>query len=66
MEISSIEGSLIDPQKNELIQSYFKPKRWTCGPQLGIGFSQSLKPGVYVGFGLQYNLQWKDIKNIFK
>jgi len=66
MEISKIDGALIDPQKSELIQSYFKPKRFTCGPQIGIGITNTLTPSFYVGFGIQYNLYWKDIKNIFK
>ena len=66
MSISSVDGALIDPQKSELIQSYFKPKRFTCGPQLGVGLTTGLKPAIYVGFGIQYNLYWKDVKNLFK
>ena len=64
MKITKVNGALIDPQKSELIQSYFKPKRFTCGPQIGLGITTSLKPSIYIGFGIQYNLYWKDIKNL--
>jgi hypothetical protein len=65
IKISKIDGALIDPQKSTLIQSYFKPKRFTCSPQIGLGITTTLKPSIYIGFGVQYNLYWKDIKNLF-
>jgi hypothetical protein len=66
LKISKIDGALIDPQKSELIQSYFKPKRYTFGPQIGVGISTTLQPSIYIGVGMQYNLFLKDVKNIFK
>jgi len=66
MTISSVDGALIDPQKSDLIKSYFKPKRITGGPQLGVGLTTGLKPTIYVGIGIQYNLYWSDVKNLFK
>lgn len=66
LTISHIDGALIDPQKSALIQSYFKPQRWSFGPQVGVGITSGLKPAIFVGIGVQYSLQFKDLKNIFK
>jgi len=55
LEINSVQGFVIDPQKNDLIKSYFPPKRWGIGPIVGYGLSTGFKPSVFVGLGLQYN-----------
>lgn len=59
LNFTKIDGSLIDPTKSDVIKSFFPNKKWSIGPQLGIGINSQLKAGFYVGFGLSYNIiQW--------
>jgi hypothetical protein len=53
--VSSIEGALIDPRKSEVIRSYFPPKKWGLGPQVGGTISREGKISPYLGIGLSYN-----------
>ena len=59
-----MSGSLIDPKKSEVLQKYFKPKKWSFGIYGGYGVyfnpkSFDIGNGVQLGIGLQYNiLQW--------
>ena len=59
-----MRGSLIDPKKSEVLQKYFKPKKWSFGIYGGYGVyfnpkSFDIGNGVQLGVGVQYNfLQW--------
>ena len=59
-----MSGSLIDPKKSEVLQKYFKPKKWSLGIYGGYGVyfnpkSFDIGNGVQLGVGVQYNiLQW--------
>ena len=65
----SLEGVFIDPNTNRYIQSLITKRRWFTGfgvgPQLGLGIGPQLgsesndfklKPAVYLGIGIQYNI----------
>lgn len=54
--VTNIEGAIIDPQKDELIKSYFPNKRWVIGPVIGGGFDGDLKPTIFVGAGITFKL----------
>ena len=57
--ITNINGVIIDPAKSDVIKSCFKPKRWSVGPQVGIGVTSDLKISPYIGVGITYGiLQW--------
>lgn len=61
ISITNIEGSIINPKKSKTISSYFKPKRWSIGFNLGEGIGYSNQTGnftlsPYIGIGLSYNL----------
>jgi hypothetical protein len=59
LEFSSIEGYIVDPDKNPLIKNYFPPKRWGIGPIAGIGLNSSFAPSMFIGVGIQYNfIRW--------
>ena len=61
---TSINGSLIDPTKSEVIKKYFPPKKWAIGVFVGYGvyfdpMNIRVGNGLQIGLGLQYNiLQW--------
>lgn len=57
--ITNVNGVIVDPTKSDVIKSYFKPKRWSVGPQVGVGVSSDLKITPYIGVGITYGiLQW--------
>jgi hypothetical protein len=59
LKFTNIEGSLIDPQKSDVIKKLVPQHKWTFGPQLGIGavyYNGNIKPSVYIGIGGQYTL----------
>ena len=57
--ITNINGVIIDPVNSDVIKSCFKPKRWSVGPQVGIGVDADLKFSPYIGVGITYGiLQW--------
>lgn len=57
--ITNVNGVIVDPTKSDVIKSCFKPKRWSVGPQVGIGVSSDLKFSPYIGVGVTYGiLQW--------
>jgi hypothetical protein len=53
---TKIDGALIDPKKSDVIKSFFPNKKWSMGPQVGIGINSQMKTCLYIGFGIQYNL----------
>ena len=61
---TSINGSLIDPTKSDVIKKYFPPKKWAIGVFGGYGvyfdpMNVRVGSGLQIGLGLQYNiLQW--------
>ena len=54
--IVDLEGAIIDPKKNPVMKKFITPKKWTVGPYIGFGFSNSIKPSVQIGVGVQYSL----------
>lgn len=56
ISITNADGVVIDPTKSSVIKSYFKPKRWNIGPQVGVGLSSDLKFRPYIGVGISYGL----------
>ena len=57
--IGDVQGAFIDPQKSKVLKSYFPPKRWGIGPQLGLGIGTDLKISPWIGIGIQWSfLQW--------
>ena len=62
--VTSLDGSLIDPRKSDVLKKYFPPKRWALGLYGGVGpyvdpFNAKIGMGVQLGVGLQYNIiQW--------
>jgi len=55
-EISSLNGAIIDPQKSDLIKSYFPRKRFGIGFHLGYGINTNFNIAPYIGIGISYNL----------
>lgn len=61
---TEMKGSLIDPKKSEVLQKYFKPKKWSFGIYGGYGVyfnpkSFDVGTGALFGIGLQYHIvQW--------
>jgi len=55
-KVSSIEGAVIDPRKSEVLKSYFPPKKWGLGPQVGATMTREGNISPYIGLGLSYNL----------
>ena len=55
---NKIDGALIDPRKSDVIKSFFPRKRWGVGIQagVGIGINNEVKPCVFIGVGISYNL----------
>lgn len=61
VKITQMEGVVLDPTKNELIKSYFPPKRWGVGVGLGVGVGYDItgkrvSVGPQVTVGINYNL----------
>jgi hypothetical protein len=59
LTFTNIEGSLVDPQKSDVIKKLIPQHKWTFGPQLGVGavyFNGTIKPSIYFGIGGQYTL----------
>ena len=54
--VKKLDGALIDPQKSDLIKSYFKVKRWHVGPSAGVGISSDFKPVFFVGGTVTYSI----------
>jgi len=51
-------SDIVDVQKSTIKKLGSKPKRFGLGPQIGFGynFGQTVKSGLYLGIGVQYNL----------
>jgi len=56
LSFSKIDGALVDPHKSEVLKKMFPPKKFGMGPVIGYGLTQDMKPGFYVGVGVQYNI----------
>lgn len=58
--VSKIDGVIIDPQKSDLIKSYFPTKKFGIGFQVGYGLGANnngiIRLGPYLGIGISYNL----------
>lgn len=57
--IMNVNGVIIDPTNSDVLKSCFKPKKWSVGPQVGVGVGADLKLSPYIGVGITYGiLQW--------
>jgi len=64
MEITDIEGAIIDPQKSDVLKKMFPQKKWYIGPQMGIGLgggynvtgTPAFGPMIYLGVGVGYGV----------
>ena len=61
MNISNINGAVINPKKNSVIKKQFPTKRWGIGIQAGAGIgydinNKKLSSGPYIGIGISYNI----------
>lgn len=63
MQVTNIEGAIIDPHKSDVLKKMFPVKKWSVGPYLGVGigtgvnFAKNPINGVMVtaGFSIQRN-----------
>lgn len=63
MEITDIEGAIIDPHKSDVLKKMFPNKKWSIGPYAGIGVGAGTSftgapiagPMFSVGISLQYS-----------
>lgn len=57
INISSLDGYMIDPQKSEVLKKVYKPRKLSIGLQAGYGLSLgNTKLVPYIGIGLNYRL----------
>ena len=56
LNVSSLEGAIIDPDKNPIMKKYANTYKFHIGPYIGLGFDNKLSPGFQIGLGVQYNL----------
>jgi hypothetical protein len=64
MQITDMEGAVIDPHKSPVLKKMFPPKNWSVGPQIGLGLGGGVNftgqpifgPVIMVGFGIQYSI----------
>jgi hypothetical protein len=56
LTFSKIDGALVDPHKSEVLKRMFPPKKFGLGPVIGYGLNPTMKPGYFIGLGLQYNI----------
>ena len=54
--VSSLEGAIIDPDKNPIMKKISNTYKFHVGPYLGVGFDGNLKSNIQIGVGLQYSL----------
>jgi hypothetical protein len=66
MQITSIEGAVIDPHKSEVLKKMFPNKKWSVGPYagLGIGAGSSFTGAPFFGpvFSLGVAVQYSWFK----
>jgi hypothetical protein len=59
LKFDNIQGTLIDPNKSDIIKKLMKPKRWSIGPNFGYGIvitpTGKITTGVVLGISLQYS-----------
>jgi hypothetical protein len=55
-KITKLDGAIIDPQKSDVIKSFFPKKKWGIGPSVTLGVDNNLKPAISVGVSISYNL----------
>lgn len=69
-KIYKLDGALIDPQKSELIKSYFPPEKWGIGFTLGgcimVDKNGAINIGPMIGVGISYDLWSFNPKKLFK
>jgi len=56
LTFSKIDGALVDPHKSDVLKRMFPPKKFGIGPIIGYGLNPTMKPGYFLGVGLQYNI----------
>ena len=56
VNIMSMDGVVLDPSKNPLLKKYYKQKKWSIGPSIGVGITKDKNISPYIGIGLQYGI----------
>lgn len=55
IDVSDVQGVLIDPTTSETIKKCFPKKRWGIGVQVGAGIGRDMKLSPYIGVGLSWS-----------
>ena len=55
IDVSDVQGVLIDPTTSETIRKCFPKKRWGIGVQVGAGIGRDMKLTPYIGVGLSWS-----------
>lgn len=56
INITNMDGVVFDPTKSDILKKYYKPKKWSIGPQVGVGLTGDLKFRPYIGVGISYGI----------
>lgn len=56
VKFNDLDGTILIPKKPDLTCPPVKNKRFGLGPNISVGVGQNLKPSIFVGFGLQFNI----------
>ena len=54
LHISNMDGVILTPSDSKVLKKYFPKKRWSIGPQVGIGISKGMEVSPYIGLGISY------------
>lgn len=55
-DVIELDGAVIDPKKHPILKKFTTKKRFSIGPYIGIGVSNTVIPSTQIGIGVQYNL----------
>jgi hypothetical protein len=51
--VTQLEGDIVDPNA---LKGFVNKNKWSVGPNISVGIGANLKPSIFVGIGVQYNL----------
>lgn len=56
IRITNIDGAVFDPSDSKVLKKYYKQKRWSLGPYIGVGVVTNGKFYPQLGIGLSYGI----------
>lgn len=56
VKFNDLDGTIIIPKEPDITCPPVKNKKFGLGPNISVGIGQNLKPSIFVGFGLQFNI----------